>query len=145
MVLGAVALAGLSALFVGVTASHSSSPGLPAWVSDSAIHMAMSKDGGAMPSSAEWALTNAHATARAVGLTSGNATEADRQQVYIVVVHGNFVDNSWEPPWSNPRVPQGDTLVLVYDVALQRVTDESLGSGPVDTSAVGLLTPMPLN
>jgi hypothetical protein len=144
MALGAVALAGLFAVLVGVTASRSSPPELPAWVSDAAIHVAKSLDGGVMPSSGEYALTNADAAAPAVGLTSGDAAEAQRQ-VYLVVLHGNFVDNNGWEPLGSLSPAKGDTLVLRFDIATEKATDEGIGPGPVDTSAVGPLTPMPLN
>ena len=96
----------------------------PGWLLEIAISAA-AKSPDPKAVTAEWVLTDARTAAPAVGLQDGDP----REMRYVLVLHGSF-DWGIRGPAST-RIT-GSVVVISFDADTHRVTDDGLGSQPVD-------------
>jgi hypothetical protein len=90
------------------------------------------------PASAEWVLTSRRAANQVDG---GDAVDSN-QQVYYIVLHGNFVGKyAYYPAGASP--PTGHILAFTIDAATNEPLDLSLSDHPRDIAGLG--RPAPLN
>ena len=110
--------------------------GPPAWLSEIAAWVAAA-DGDNQPSSAQYVETTRRAAARIV---SGSWVDSD-QDVYLVMLRGNFVHN--RHPYGVPP-PRGTVATFTADRITQGIYDFSLGDRVPDLSALGQIHDLPL-
>jgi hypothetical protein len=70
------------------------------------------------------------------------ATVNSNQPVYVVTLHGHFIDRGASYPFGH-KPPTGETLVLVIDRRSLRTTDYGIGSA-IGTHRLGRAYPLPL-
>jgi hypothetical protein len=89
----------------------------PTWLAAEAATMAAA-NGDAIPSSAQWVLTDADTAAPAVGLESG----APGLEVYLVVMRGDFLAYQAKVP-AGASLPRGTVMTFIADASSRKITD----------------------
>lgn len=103
----------------------------PAYVENIANSMAQSM-GDASPTSAQYVLTTRQTAEQ---MATGSTVDSN-QQVYLVVLHGTFVDKYARIP-EGTAAPTGSEIEFTIDPSTQQVLDFSISSQKLDLSQLG--------